>query len=242
MKRTNKILVVGPITAAASQLEVFKTSLKQLMPSYDYDVLDPLQVFDDISNQQFYQRWHERLSKLVDQYDGYIGFSFGAVVLLQTLTLFEQQSIKQKPLILFSAPMVADSLLFDKLTAVIKLAEANKLQQAEQLLMSYVFAPHTKAPDLAAIEDEEQACQRLVYGLNRALTTDCSAAINAVKREIIHFIGADSQLVTSKQALSLPTGKTITVPNAGMRVLQDNPDFCQQQLRYALLDCHTFQN
>ncbi len=52
--------------------------------------------------------------------------------------------------------------------------------------------------------------------------------VNNTKVDHLHLIGECSNLVNNENVVAPKTGCLVQVPQAGMRVLQDNLPFCQK--------------
>lgn len=230
-----KILVLGPVMACHEQSNELLSMLSFLEPSYQISVLDPLTDLSPLNNELYYKAWKDKLSLLLGSYDAFIGFSFGGVILQQCFPLFESQCIEDKPIILFSAPAFADDCLSERLGKVIELAKASQLQAAYQLLMSQVLYPKAPSNMTTVFNTPELACLRLKEGLMRVITTDSRAILSATSIVHYNFIGEHSYLVNQNHIYSAINSKLILVPDAGMRVLQDNVDFCHQRIGEILL-------
>lgn len=227
---TKKILVLAPVMAWHEQTQDIIKMLSFLNNDYEIEIIDPLQSLSDLDNERYYQAFQERLSPMLDDYDAFIGFSFGAVILKQCFNLFEQRSQQRKSIILFSAPAFADEPLRDRLGEVIALAKQLKFELAHTLLMQQVFHPHPLNDIDNTYANPRLACARLSEGLTRVLTTDSRAVLSSTTVVHHHFIGELSYLVNRNNVIAPKHGELFIVPNAGMRVLQNNVAFCQKKM------------
>lgn len=232
--KKKKILVLAPVMACHEHADDLLRMLSFLNPTSELTVLDPLLELSSLSNDDYYKKWQETLSSLLNQYDAYIGFSFGAVILQQCFPLFESQQILDKPVILFSAPAFTDAFLSDRLGKVIEFAQKNQLEAAYQLLMSQVLHPFAPNKVEAIFNDVPTACARLSEGLTRVITTDSRAVLSTTSVKHYHFIGEQSYLVNRNHVFDSKNANLVIVPNAGMRVLQDNVEFCYQKIEEIL--------
>jgi hypothetical protein len=188
------------------------------------DYIDPFDYHEDVENITFYANWKARLNKMEPDYDAFFGFSFGGVILQQCFDLFEHG---EKPIVLFSTPTKADVFLTEKLSHVIAQCQKGLLYDALNDLYAWVFAPYKLEHTNYPIDDEAEALERMITGLSRVLETDSTEVMQKTNARFIHFIGEHSNLVTRKNIIMPASGLLLTVPNAGMRVLKDNPNFCQ---------------
>lgn len=231
MTTTKKILVLAPVLAWHEQTQDIRNMLSFLEEyHYQLDIIDPLLTLSVLDNERYYQAVQDQLSPILDNYDAFIGFSFGAVILKHCFKLLEHESLQRKPVVLFSAPAFADEPLKERLGAVVALAQQLKLESAHALLMQQVFHPNS-LPDLKhSCDNPELACARLVEGLTRVLTTDSRSILLRTSVVHHHFIGEHSYLVNRSNVIAPKHGALFIVPNAGMRVLQNNAAYCQKKL------------
>lgn len=225
-----KVLILAPVMASHEQGQELLAMLSFLAPNCQLTVLDPLVNLSELDNEPYYKDWQDRLSLLIEQYDAFIGFSFGAVILQQCFPLFETHGIVDKPIILISAPAFADQTLRERLGQVIAWAQAGQLDKAHNLLMTQVRHPFTADRVSLTCKDIDLACARLNEGLTRVLTTDSRAILSTTLVAHYCFIGEQSYLVNQNHIVFSNKGTLIVVPNAGMRVLQDNVVFCHQKI------------
>ena len=226
MDMKTKILVIAPVMAQPSEIELFASSLAFMQPYGHMEFLDPLSFIDmDLPNEAYYLAWQSHLASIINQFDAFMGFSFGGVILQQSFSLFENQ-----PIILFSTPTFADTSLHQKLGEVIHLCEKNQLEQALNKLYAQVYYPNPQPSCDWTTIDPSEAAQRLKTGLTRVLTTDSSHLVKTSNINLLHLIGEHSDLVNAQNVLSPKTGLLLTVPDAGMRVLQNNLAFCRNPI------------
>lgn len=217
-----KILVLGPILADWTEIQVIANTMTFLETNYEVEFIDPLQdIISDVEKKTFFKHWKCRLETLTPSYDAFFGFSLGGVILQQSFDLFENQ---KKPIVLFSVPSFADEILAERLNAVIYLIHQKSIESAIAAKNEWVFFPALPPKQTKRILDPIHAGFRLSYGLECVLKIDSRPML---KKPVnyLHFIGEQSKLVNRNNIVSLPN-KLIEVPHAGMRVLTDNPDFC----------------
>ena len=220
-------MVLGPVMPQTTDLAGIADTLTFLTSDYELEFKDPLCQMNHLSNEDYYQRWHSELEQLLENYDAFFGFSFGGVILQQCLSLFAE---KNKPIVLFSTPSYKDLLLEKKLSQVIGLCQKRQMQAALRTLYQDVFYPNALLNEDFRLDDEENAASRLIFGLERVLMTDARPLLSQTTVFHLHLIGECSHLVNHDNVVAPHTGQLLTVPGAGMRVLQDNPVFCQNAI------------
>lgn len=222
------ILVIAPILPQRSDIALIASTLSFLEPYCHIDYVDPLSVIDEnLDNDDYYSAWQLQISHYLESYETFIGFSFGGVILQQCFSLFEKRPL---PVVLFSTPTFVDGALKQKLGAVIDLLKGNQVEQALSALYRDVFYPYAQPIHHWETLDREDAVVRLVTGLTRVLNTDSSNLVKTTLVDHLHLIGESSNLINNYNVLSPLIGLLLTVPGAGMRVLQDNLLFCKQVL------------
>ena len=220
------MLVIAPVMPQQSEIELFARTLAFLESDYSMSFLDPLSIIDiKQGNTAYYLAWQHYLASVLHVYDAFIGFSFGGVILQQCFPLFEN---KHTPLILFSTPTRADDALNQKLGKVIDLCEKNKVEEGLDQLYKEVYYPNPSLCFDWINLNHADAATRLITGLKRVLNTDSSDILKSTTVNHLHLIGEHSNLVNAHNVIAPKTGRLITVPGAGMRVLQDNLLFCKE--------------
>jgi hypothetical protein len=218
-----KILAVLPDLPQKSYLKPIADSLAFLNESYHIDYVDPCDI-SHTAGEIFYQDCRTWLEERMMDYHAFFGFSFGGVILQQCFSLFERV---QKPIILFSVPSFADAALQEKLSKVITLCEEKRVNEALVSLYEYVFYPRSSQTSFI-IDNPEEAAKRMVFGLQQVLATDARPLLHETNVSYLHLIGEQSALVNGENVRMGKAGRLIQVPQAGMRVLQDNLDYCKQ--------------
>ena len=220
------ILVIAPILPQLADMAPIERTLAFLKPYYHLDFLDPLSVVNEaLDNDAYYVAWQQQMARYLTQYEAFIGFSFGGVILQQCFPLFANND---RPIILCSTPTFADQILHQKLGAVIELLKKSQVEQALSVLYSHVFYPFQQPQHNWGTLDREKAANRLIVGLTRVLSTDSSQVVKTTTVNHLHLIGERSNLINMENVSSPKTGLLLTVPGAGMRVLQDNVSFCKK--------------
>jgi hypothetical protein len=72
------------------------------------------------------------------------------------------------------------------------------------------------------LANSEVAVLRLLLGLQFILKTDFRPILQMTKLNYLHFVGEESQLVNHNNVHVSSSCQLVQVPQAGMRVLQDN--------------------
>lgn len=228
-----KLVVIAPVLPQPTDLESIANSLSFLSEDYHIDFIDPLTtITNNYSNEIYYQQWNAKLAEYIPTHDAFFGFSFGGIILQQCFPLLNRA---KKSIVLFSTPTKTDESLLNKLGAVIQLCKKNCLQQALFYLYEHVFYPN-ESPKSFDIANEPLAKNRLISGLQRVLATDSTAILCETKVEHLHLVGESSRLVNANNVLLPKTGRVVFVPRAGMRVLQDQADFCKKIILETLND------
>lgn len=224
-----KILTIAPVMPQQSDIESIASTLSFLEAVYQIDFIDPLAINKafsvNTSNEVYYQLWQDHLKKWLANYDAFFGFSFGGVILQQCFSLFAHS---KKPIVLFSTPTFADNTLQKKLGDVIALCKANRVNDALISLYKDVFSPYEAPLQVLPENSVMNAANRLIFGLQRVLDTDATAILEQTTVDHLHLIGECSTLVNKENVLAPRTGDLCIVPQAGMRVLQDNPSYCKK--------------
>ncbi|CAM2917275.1 hypothetical protein [Legionella worsleiensis] len=229
--KKKKILVLTPDTPHPSYIDLVVSPLTFLADEYAIHPLDSLSIMEDIPLSSFYSLWAQKLEAYIPNYDAFFGFSFGGVILQQCFSLFA--GVK-KPIVLFSTPTFADITLKNTLEKVITQCKNNQLDLALNTLYQHVYYPNA-IPEYSLHQlDNTVAIDRVIYGLQRVLATDSTAIVSSCTVNHLHLIGAHSHLVNTDNVVPPQTGTLLQVPAAGMRVLRDNPHYCQKVLWEAL--------
>lgn len=225
-----KVAVFLPVMPQRSFMSSIVDALAFLKPEFQCDFIDPYEIHADVSNALYYLKWKERLQQKV--YDAYLGFSFGGVILQQCFSILEPL---KKPMLLFSTPTFTNEDLTSKLGKVIHLCKQQRVLEGVTSLYQYALFPNPLPETSYTLANEAESGARLVHGLQKVLDTNSEEILWSTKIKYTHFIGEQSSLVNLSNVGVAVNGSLRVVPNAGMRVLQDNIDFCRpiilQQLR-----------
>jgi hypothetical protein len=231
MLTKKKLLVIAPIVPQHSDIEPFAQTLSFLTHDFHLEFIDPLTHMEQVTNELYYSLWQEELRRQSTLYDGFIGFSFGGVILQQCFSSF---STLNKPIILFSTPTFADNILTQRLGKVIDLSKKNKLQEALIHLYNDVFYPYESTFKFNECLNNPMTANRLIFGLTRVLETDATKILSTIPINYTHLIGEKSHLVNKANVIAGIKGHLCIVPEAGMRVLENNFSYCQAVILEAL--------
>ena len=226
-----KMLVIAPVMAQPTDIKSIAKSLSFLENDYELSFVDPLTIMNNVDNASYYQLWGEALKPGLPNYDAFMGFSFGGVILQQCFSLFSQLN---KPVILFSTPTFADLPLAEKLGGVVNLCKENRLETALATLYDDVYYPDSRPEQSFEIHDSGCAVNRLIFGLTRVLDTNSTRVVQESTVRHLHLIGEYSNLVNRDNVISAPNGRLVAVPGAGMRVLEANFPYCKQLIMETL--------
>ncbi|KTD34888.1 hypothetical protein Lmor_1421 [Legionella moravica] len=229
--KKKKILVLTPDTPDPSYIEFVVSPLAFLEDEYTIHPLDSLCIMEDIPKSSFYHLWAQKLKEYILLYDAFFGFSFGGVIIQQCFSLFTKT---EKPIVLFSTPTFADIPLKNKLQEVVALCQNRQLDLALQTLYQHVYYPNAVPLQSHNFLNNSEAAERVIYGLNRVLETDSTSIVRTSTVKHLHLIGQHSHLVNKDNVVQPATGTLLQVPEAGMRVLKDNPHYCQTVIWEAL--------
>lgn len=224
-----KFYIITPILADWCEVKVFSKMLSFLSNEYNLEFIDPLcDIHNDMSPAEFFQLWQSKLTQHIDNYDVFIGFSLGGVILQNNLNMLLNHN---KKVILFSTPSFIDDLLKQKLQTIYNLILNKQLMLAIETKNNYVFHPNPPPPYIdLTIYDNQQATLRLSKGLMFILNVDSRSISKNHHKPYLHFIGLNSALVNTHNVWSPINCRLMVVPSSGMRVLEDNLNFCQSYI------------
>ena len=228
LSMAKRILMISPILPEYSAFEAMVLPLGFLKSEYELCCIDALlPLTENMTVTEYYHYWKTWLVQFAAHYDVLMGFSLGGVVLQQSFELLE---VMNKPVILFSTPSFSDPLLLNRLGEVRRLVESQQLHKAVATLNDYVAYPDRCVCKIAFCEDEKQISLRLSKGLSFVSAVDSRQILRTSKNNTLHIVGDKSQLVNHGNVVKSEYGKLEFVPNAGMRVLQNNLGFCQRKI------------
>lgn len=222
------LLAIAPILPLPNDLKQFSNSLSFLESEVNITWIDPLQNKLHLSKEAYLKTFKRELTDWVNIYDGFIGFAFGAILLQHHLDLFDKH---QKKIILISPPSHIEIELSKKLNQVLMVAKSGDAIEAMQNLHDYIYPSRPYAS--MAIDQPGQAviCERLIYGLSMVLSLNFPAPLLDIQVAYLQIIGERSNLVRAENLIITPNSVTKTISNAGMRVLEDNPDESQSTIK-----------
>jgi hypothetical protein len=218
------LLAIGPKLTLASDLKQFSQCLDFIKSDYKITWIDPLENFQDLSFEQYADYWKVKIKSWITTHDVFMGFSLGAILLQDNLDLFLNQS---KTIILFSPPSILNNDLKSKLSNALNASLSGKTKEAIQMLNEYVFHSPPKEQNINPLEPLPTIESRLQYGLGYVLNHKIPDNIKRCDTIVYQLVGAASNLVTKDNVFMTPNAKLEIVPNAGNRVLEDNPTFSQ---------------
>lgn len=225
MRDMKKIIILGPVLPSWSEIEVIAKSLSFLKNDYDLLFLDPLtDALENPAQVNNYSLWKDRIKSYMNECVAFIGFSFGGVILRQCFDLFDE--IKKK-FILISVPEKIDQALLEKLNKIVVYAEQKNAELAMQEYTQSVFFSSKSVLRNVDLKENLMICRRLSVGLKAVLDISNSGPLISRNIKYLSLFGEMSNLVNVNHIEPSAGGRCVVVPNAGMRVLQDNPIFCQ---------------
>ncbi|QIV94078.1 hypothetical protein [Allofrancisella frigidaquae] len=223
-----KVAVIGPILARwKDHVYLMKPFDKLLNQELRFEAIDPLTFcYGCDSLEQARNNFLGWLKLNKNEYDIFMGFALGGTLIQ---TVFDDGTLDDKKVILFSSPSIADKGLKTKIGKILEYLDkadlTNALITKEKIaanLDDYVIKH-----ELSEIEEKE-AIERMQLGFNLILQANLSI-LEKVPKNTKVYIGEKSQLATLNN-VRLPTNKQVIVPNASMRLFQDNLDFMLNEL------------
>ncbi|QIV96477.1 hypothetical protein EDC55_11934 [Allofrancisella inopinata] len=223
-----KVAVLGPILARwKDHVYLMKPFDKLSNQKLKFKAIDPL-IFcygcDSLKQAKNNFLGWLKLNK--NEYDIFMGFALGGTLIQ---TVFDEGILDDKKVILFSSPSIADERLKSKISKILDYLDKADLTSAliakEKIaanLDDYVI--NYKLSKMEKIE----AIERMQLGFNLILQANLSV-LEKVPKNTKVYIGEKSQLATPNN-VKLPTDKQVIVPNASMRLFQDNLDFMLNEL------------
>ncbi len=222
-----KVLAISPKLPQPSNLEAFSHCLDFLKPQCAITFVDSLEKFENLSFNAFSDYWQQKILSLMDQYDAFIGFSLGGVVLLNCLQEFNS---KNKVIILCSTPSKLEPVLSEKLSAIYNLTKDNQTQEAIHQLNNWIFSKEKEGED-ALLDDKEIVNKRMQFGLGYVLHHPLPERVLQSTTKVYQLVGENSKLVTKDNIYVTPNTTLCVVPHSGQRVLEDNPEFTQKMIK-----------
>jgi hypothetical protein len=227
-----KIIVLAPALPRWQEVNAIKKSLSFLENEYSLVFLDPL--VDAIKNSEKvndFSLWEKRIGKELDHCVALIGFSLGGIILRRCFNFLEKLN---KKIILISSPEKINASLINQLKKIINHANKGEVNLAIEEHSKSIFFPSSPLKKRIKPKDKEIICKRLSIGLKIVLDKDnYSDEHKNISDDWVLLVGEKSKLVNIKH-ITYQEKKCIIIPNAGMRILQDNPVFCQSIIKEAL--------
>lgn len=215
-------IAISPIQGDWPKLEDICKSLDFLSEYYQINYIDSLQWLGQAKTINSYvQLFKTDIQDLIKQADLVLGFSFGGSLLQYLLPNLSNTKAK---IILLSSPTVIDQELNQKISRIRELLLADKINEAVNYLNSFIFKDYKNSNKNIL---NQQAINRLLEGFRLILEVDARSSIESSVKPHLHLCGDESLLVNINHIKINKTSSIISIPNAKMRVLQDNPQYCE---------------
>ncbi|AJC48735.1 hypothetical protein IB642_00160 [Allofrancisella guangzhouensis] len=223
-----KVAVLGPILARWKD-HVYLMKPFDELPNQElkFKAIDPLTFcYGCDSLGQAKNNFLDWLKLNKNEYDIFMGFALGGTLIQ---TVFDDGILDDKKVVLFSSPSIADEGLKSKLGEILEYlykADLTKALIAKEKIVANLD-DYDIEYELSEVEEKE-AIERMQLGLNLILQANLSI-LEKVPKNTKVYIGEKSQLATPNN-VKLPANKMVIVPNASMRLFQDNLDFMLNEL------------
>lgn len=215
-------LIFSPLRTSWPEKTPLIELVEVLLPNHKLLYVDSLQWLGE--SQDFFgyvKALKKDVSKFIDNADVVMGFSLGGTIIQY---LFPTFSNAHKKIIIFSSPTYINYSLNKKLSLIRDLLALGKTDKAIKLFNKYVGSTVIDVDESLNINEQS----RLVRGINLLLTADAKVAVSQKATSYLHLLGKNSLLVSPKSVATSVNGDFQLVPNAGMRVLEDNFAYCQE--------------
>ncbi len=219
---------IAPTLCQAADLASFSHCLDFMATEYHVTWIDPLEEYKKLSIEDYRLYWQNKINSLILSHDIFIGFSLGGILLLENLHLFLNQN---KTIILISTPCVLDDVLRIKLNQIIHQCNAGNAIDAIKLLNAYIATQPLTEDSKNEIENLPEAAARLSFGLDYVLHPHIVHTTTMNQVPLYQIVGADSKLVTQAHVIEGANRYVHLIPNAGQRVLEDNPHDTRQLIK-----------
>ena len=223
------------IVSSISPQNIPSIDIKTFFIETEIDHLDYLDVIDFIDNcysfSEAVTKFNSWIQDKYNDYDIFLGFAFGGVLLQHALNL-----LPNKKIILVSSPGRMEGNLQLKLSSLVDLLNKGKLLDALYKLHEFVKYDQAKSnmdECLICYPLEQHTIKRLLKGFNMIL--DMEIATYTSSSNVINIVGNKSNLVTNYD-VNPSFGKTFKIPNAGMRVLEHNPNAVKDVINNFILE------
>lgn len=228
-----KIIVFSPALGSYDEMAPIANELSFLNKNFQVDYVDSLGNISTIDNSDdYFEKWNLKIKSMIENYDIFFGFSLGGVILQQCLNLF---STTDKKFVLFSVPSFCNHDLYKKLNGVIELINKKSVESGMEKLSEFVLHPY-QSNFSAYFYDQDNAKKRLLLGLQYVRDADSRPLLKESKINYLHFIGEESGLVDIHNVIKPDCCQLEIVPKVGMRVLQNNQQYCTDKIKKFLLE------
>lgn len=218
-----RIVVIGPCLPSYDDGLAIVNSLDFINDYCEVSYYDPLSLlYENETEEKFVSKWREKILSLAENHDVFIGFSLGGMLIKKCFG-----DLRIKPCVIFSTPTQINTELRITLERIISYLQTNNYAKAISIHNGLVHYP-SNIPEKNLIDgaySEEK--KRLIRGLRVVLNIGDLTIQKKDQRNLLQFVGDLSKLVTKDHIPEEEIGCTVIVPNAGMRMLQDNLDFCR---------------
>lgn len=218
------ILALSPILPLATDLEDYTATLSFLEKRHRISWHDPLSLMNNSTIDVFQNNWQVYFENHKSIFDGFIGFSMGAILLQ---TLLKQLQNNPYKILLIAPPSHLDKSLTNKLQSVLSLLQQNHTIQALEKLYQYVNPLQEQSFNYTA-EELVTINSRVSFGLSYVLHYASKPLLSTKTTPYHQLVGKNSQLVTEHNLIKNSNIHTYVIPDAGMRLLQDNPQLTQR--------------
>jgi len=224
--KKRKLQAIGPICPSRDDMIKIDRDLGFLKESYEMEFLDPLMDIPlNVNVNSFYKTWTKKLKNSHVNYQGFLGFSLGGVILQKCIGMLRERDM---PVVLFSTPSFVNNSLKDQLGNIMKKLENHEVESAVRELNKRVYYPNNPPKLNISKYNKNEVNHRLQEGFKLILNDQMKDSVNEEEVEYLHLVGEESVLVNSENVLQTGKGKVEYVPCAGMRVLRDNKDYCRK--------------
>lgn len=223
----NTLVIMAPIMPTENHLDQIKKNVAKLNLGYNLKVYDPL-MFKGQSFIEGKQFWHQQLSIDIQQgVRAFIGFSFGAVLLLQLLSDYSDIKLK---LALVSMPYPMRKPLKENLSDVRKMCQLDQTNLAIQQLYKKVYLPLQSVPNSFQNLDLVEAKKRFIFGFDWLFELNEESVKISNNLSVMHLLGAESKLVNIDTIYDLNEVPRKLIKGSGMRVLEDATEISKAEL------------
>jgi pimeloyl-ACP methyl ester carboxylesterase len=189
---------------------------------YAVEVLDTLDAVADPSMtvSDAAEEWLSRKPDITTS-DLLCGNAFGGAVIQAMLPAVRPDI----PVMLLSAPTVANALLSTRLNEVARHARIGNLAGALWTLDDHVRSALLPSPPMVSVTpagDSRTSCRRIDLGMSLLASIDLSAPVARHQGPVLSVIGGRSRLVSTTHVRVPGQGVIAEIPDAGMRPHRDN--------------------